>query len=187
MRMSNTEVGRVKNFTLALLKLFKLLTALSVLPLERPLTRIHTMNTDRNKPGPWPSTLARTKGHRFHIQLCRWKELELHHVPGYDGTSVTHIEANVVGGYVFCSRHRSTNSSGCITSPLNLNKWHCSYLDHCLFCIWRRSPIEALSSRLTMAEGCHMGQHARHFHNQRRSSPATAPQSRTIGTAPAAS
>ncbi len=61
---------------------------------------------------------------------------------------MTHIEANIVGGYVFCSRHRSTNSCGCVTSPLNLNKWRCSHLDHCLFRIWRRSPIETLSSRL---------------------------------------
>lgn len=106
MNVSIGKVGHVRNSTLALLRLLKLLTVLSVLPFQQPPTQTHTVNTHTDKPRPWPSTLARTKGHWFYIQLCRWKELGLHHVPGYDGTSVTHIEANIVGGYVFCSRDR---------------------------------------------------------------------------------
>lgn len=156
-------MGFVRNFTWASLQFQKLLTVLSVLPSQWPLSKTYTLNIHRDKPGPWQTTLARTKGHWFHIQLCRWKELGLHHVAGYDGTSVTHIEGNIVGGYVFCSRHRSTNSCDCVTSQLNPNKWHCSHLDHCLFCIWRRSPHWGFSLQATMAEGCHMGKQARNF------------------------
>lgn len=147
-------------------------------PLLRP-----TLWILRDKPGQWQSTLAKTKGHWFHIQLCRWNELGLHHVPGCDGTSVTHIEANIVGGCFFY-RHHLTNLWR-ITSTLNPNQWWCSCLDHRFHCIWRKSPLQLFPPGYH-GRGMSYGKGSMSLPDQGWHSPATTPQSRTTVTAPPA-